>query len=312
MELRHLRYFVAAAEEVHFGRAAQRLHVSGPAVGQQIKELEDELGVQLFERLPRGVRLTTAGTALLADVRRVLGDLRAAMERAQDLGKGTAGVLRVGHIRMGVVRGLWVGSIIPAFCVRYPKVEVRSTELSTAEQCAALDEGRIDVGIVYAPPEAVYGLHQEMLSETLLDGALIPASHPLVHKSPFQCADLMSLRLLQIPAAENPTGHEYVLRELRARGLDVQSDEEHQISDPAVRISLIAAGSAWMPAHSGTAKRLLSGTQGVVFRKWVDPPIPYRCCLLWREEEESALVENFLGVCRELRDNAASTKLGVA
>ena len=76
MELRHLRYFVAAAEEVHFGRAARRLNVSGPAVGQQIRELEDELGVQLFERLPRGVRLTVAGAALLADVRRVLADLQ--------------------------------------------------------------------------------------------------------------------------------------------------------------------------------------------------------------------------------------------
>lgn len=314
MELRHLRYFVAAAEEVHFGRAAERLNVSGPAVGQQIRELEEELGVQLFERLPRGVKLTVAGTALLVDVRRVLADLQAVVERAQDLGRGSIGLLRVAHIPMSMMRGRWIGRIIPTFCVRHPKVEVRSTELSTADQCAALDEGRIDVGIAYAPP-ASHGLRTELLYETPLDGALMPATHALARKSHLRCADLAALRLLQTPPSENPNGHSLVILELRARGLEAQSDEEHQISDPALRINLIAAGGGWMPANSATARGLLAGIEGVVFRKWADPPIVYPCCLIWRTDGEAALVTNFLAVCRELRDSAPTdipARLGVA
>src|SRR5262249_56462196 len=120
MELAHLRYFVAAAEEAHFGRAAERLHISGPGLGQQIKELEEELGVELFTRSPRGVQLTAAGTALLADVRRLLGDIRTAVEHAQDIGRGKVGVLRVGHIPMTLPGGSGITQIIPAFCVRYP------------------------------------------------------------------------------------------------------------------------------------------------------------------------------------------------
>jgi DNA-binding transcriptional LysR family regulator len=315
MELRHLRYFVAAAEEEHFGRAAERLNVSGPAVGQQIRELEEELGVQLFERLPRGVRLTVAGTALLGDVRRVLADLHAVVEHAQELGRGSIGILRVAHIPMSMMRGRWVGQIVPTFCLRHPRVEVRSTELSTADQCSALDEGRIDVGIAYAAPEAARGLRAELLYETPLDGALLPAAHPLAHKSHLKCADLAGLRLLQTPPRENPHGHAMVLRELRARGLEAQSDAEHQISDPALRINLIAAGAGWMPASAATARGLLAGVEGVVFRKWADPPIPYPAFLLWRADGETALVQNFLAVCRELRDRSGGelpNRAGVA
>ena len=314
MELRHLRYFVAAAGEVHFGRAAERLNVSGPAVGQQIRELEEELGVQLFERLPRGVKLTVAGTAFLDDVRRVLVDLQTVVERAQELGRGSIGILRVAHIPMSIMRGRWIGRIIPTFCVRHPKVEVHSTELSTADQCVALEEGRIDVGIAYVPPVS-HGLRTELLYETPLDGALMPATHALARKSHLRCADLAALRLLQTPPSENPNGHGLVIRELMARGLEAQSDEEHQITDPALRINLIAAGGGWMPANSATARGLLTGIEGVVFRKWADPPIVYPCCLIWRTDGEAALVTNFLAVCRELRDSAPTAipaRLGVA
>src|ERR1700730_6200207 len=96
MELRHLRYFVAAGEERHFGRAAARLHVAQPALSRQIQDLEREMGFLLFDRLPRGVRLSAAGTLFLNDVRRILQDVEEAKRRAERIALGKAGTLRIG------------------------------------------------------------------------------------------------------------------------------------------------------------------------------------------------------------------------
>jgi len=96
MELRHLRYFVAVAEEEHYGRAAQRLHVAQPALSRQIQDLEREIGFQLFDRLPRGVRLSAAGKAYLDDVRSILGQVSAVTDPAGRVARGLAGTLRVG------------------------------------------------------------------------------------------------------------------------------------------------------------------------------------------------------------------------
>src|SRR6202008_2627752 len=96
MELRHLRYFVGAAEEQHFGRAAERLHVAQPALSRQIQDLERELGFLLFDRLPRGVRLSAAGKLFLNDVRRILRDVDETKRRAKRMALGQAGTLRIG------------------------------------------------------------------------------------------------------------------------------------------------------------------------------------------------------------------------
>src|SRR5260370_8397328 len=95
MELRHLRYFVAIGEEQHYGRAARRLHVAQPALSRQIQDLEEELGFQLFERLPRGVRLSAAGKLFLEDSRRILQDVTEAMVRAGSVASGRTGTLRI-------------------------------------------------------------------------------------------------------------------------------------------------------------------------------------------------------------------------
>src|SRR5215470_6851825 len=96
MELRHLRYFVAVGDEQHFGRAADRLHVAQPALSRQIQDLEREMGFLLFDRLPRGVRLSAAGTLFLNDARRILQDVEEATRRAKRIALGKAGTLRIG------------------------------------------------------------------------------------------------------------------------------------------------------------------------------------------------------------------------
>src|SRR3984957_398777 len=122
MELRHLRYFVSVGEEQHFGRAAARLHVAQPALSRQIQDLENELGFMLFERLPRGVRLSAAGKLFLNDARRILQDVDEAKRRAERVATGKAGTLRVGFVEVYSWHGV-VPNSFRRFRRRQPDVE---------------------------------------------------------------------------------------------------------------------------------------------------------------------------------------------
>lgn len=304
MELRHLRYFVAAAQEVNFGRAAERLRISGPALGQQIKELERELGVELFERLPRGVRLTTAGSALLADAQRILGDLQDAVAHAQLIGRGEGGTLHIGqHAQDSFFRGAKVGSqLIPAFCIRYPNVDVESLQMIPVDLWAALGDGRIDVAVGYCPVEPPAHCTSEVLDENFITGAFIPAAHPLARKLRVDCRDLSVLPCL---AGSRGAGHAFggmLVSELRARGLEVQS-VERAITDLSVLIGLVALGAGWVP---GNGSQALLDSRDVVFREWTESPIPFPRCVIWRQNDRSPLVAKFVSLAVELRDRAKS------
>src|SRR5216684_478662 len=124
MELRHLRYFVGVGEEQHFGRAAERLHIAQPALSRQIQDLEKEIGFPLFDRLPRGVKLSAAGKLFLEDARRILAEVQEATRRAERVAKGKAGTLRVGF--METIS--WHGALPKAlrrFRKRQPDVELQ-------------------------------------------------------------------------------------------------------------------------------------------------------------------------------------------
>jgi DNA-binding transcriptional LysR family regulator len=305
MEFRQLRYFVIAAEERHFGRAADRLHISGQGLGAQIRELEEGLGFELFERMPRGVRLTAAGSALLEDARRILSDVQIAVDHAGNVNRGKAGVLRIGHVPSSAPIGT-VGKLVPAFVGEYPEVDVRVTTLSTDEQYGALEQGSIDVGIVYTPPEPPSGIGIEIVEQRCLTGVLLQAGHPLTRNRVLHCADLASLPCLLYPIENKPASLTFFIREMRARGLDVRFDEEHQISDFSMRLSLVAAGYGWMPADSDVASTLPAGTRDLVFRKWAEAPLQFQCSVVWREHDRSAVVVNFVAFCLQLRDTDAA------
>ena len=308
MELRHLRYFVAAAEEEHFGRAAHRLNLTEPALSLQIKELERELSVQLFERLPRGVRLTSAGAAFLTDARSALGSVWHAAEHARRVERGEVGRLRVGRIPdtpLRVTTGEVIGRLIATFRVRYPKVDVDVVHGNSAEQWAALHEGRIDVAIVLSPPEDTAGIQSKLLAEFWLAGALLPASHPLARKQTLLCRDLRALPFLHYPRTSHPLLYDTLIQGLRERGLELQIADEHYMTDLTVGVGMVAAGAGWLPFSTAAGESLARGP-GLVFREWGDPPIPFGLHLLWREGERSAVVSRFLALAREVR--AAVTK----
>jgi len=162
MELRHLRYFLAVGEEQHYGRAARRLHVAQPALSRQIQNVEEEVGFKLFERLPRGVRLSAAGQLFLEDARRILQEVNEAVARAARVARGQSGTLRVGFTESTSWRGVVPGSI-RRFREMQPDAELQLQPSPSLVQLEAIRSGRMDAGFVFNMPKA----------ELELDGLLV-------------------------------------------------------------------------------------------------------------------------------------------
>ena len=148
MELRHLKYFVAVAEELHFGRAAERLHIAQPPLSQQIMNLEEELGVKLFDRSRRTIQMTEAGAYFLKEAQHILSHVEEASETARRIYRGQAGRLVVGFV--GSVVHTFLPEGLRAFRENFPEVELVLQELNTADQIKSLHAKRIDVGFLCA------------------------------------------------------------------------------------------------------------------------------------------------------------------
>src|SRR5689334_9949487 len=152
MDARLLRSFVAVAEELHFGRAARRLHLSQPPLSVHVKRLEADLGVQLFERTRRRVALTTAGAELLERARRLLADAEQAVAEVQRVARGETGRVTIGYT--STATHVVLPEALPRFRAAHPEVRVELVELRSALQPDALRAGRVDLGIVCGPLEA--------------------------------------------------------------------------------------------------------------------------------------------------------------
>ncbi|AXK37792.1 LysR family transcriptional regulator [Streptomyces armeniacus] len=174
MELRHLRYFAVLAEELHFGRAADRLHMAQPPLSQRIRDLERELGVRLFDRTRHRVRLTEAGALLLEHVRPVLSGVETAREAMRRIRPGEAGVLRAGV--PPDTGPMVLPTLTAGFARRVPDVLIDLHELTTDEQLARLREGELDAGVVRHPSDTV-GLESGPVARREL-GVVLPADHP--------------------------------------------------------------------------------------------------------------------------------------
>src|SRR5256885_13433344 len=148
MELRHLRYFEQVAEEQHYRRAAERLRIAQPALSRQIQDLEEEIGFKLFDRLPRGVKISSAGKSFLIDARRILHEVNEATARARRVASGQSGTLRVGFVESVSWHGV-VPDSFREFRERQPDVELQLKPASSQEQTEAVQSGRLDAGFVF-------------------------------------------------------------------------------------------------------------------------------------------------------------------
>ncbi|MEU5270417.1 LysR substrate-binding domain-containing protein [Streptomyces hygroscopicus] len=215
MELRHLRYFAVLAEELHFGRAAERLHMAQPPLSQRIRDLERELGVRLFDRTRPRIQLTEAGALLLEHARPVLAGVDTAREAMRRLRPGEAGVLRVGvppDTRPPVLR-----TLIGGFARRVPDVLIDLYELTTDEQLVRLREGELDAGVVRHPSDTV-GLESGPVLRRAL-GVVLPAGHPsALGGTPVRLRDLDGASLVIFPRVMAPRLYDHLLLVCRDDG----------------------------------------------------------------------------------------------
>jgi DNA-binding transcriptional LysR family regulator len=247
--LRHLRYFRAVAEELHFGRAAERLGMAQPPLSRSIRGLEEELGARLFERSSRGVRLTAAGEVLLAESGELLDRaerVRALVARAD---RGEHGTLRIGV--PPELPGRVLARVLTAFAAEAPGVQVEPRELSTAEQVRLLAEKELDAGLLQHPVELA-GLVSEPVTGLPL-GVVLPRGSPLAGAGPLPLAALGGSPLVIFPRQAAPGLYDATLNACRAQGY--HPPRTVHAGSPEVVMGLVIAGRGVALAHEAVARK---------------------------------------------------------
>lgn len=274
MELRLLRSFVAVAEDLHFGRAARRLHISQPPLSAQIRRLEADIGVLLFERSRRGVALTDAGAALLGRARRILSDAERAREETRRTARGESGVLTVGYTLTASYRVL--PRLVTRLRARHPDVRLELTEMRSALLPEALRSGRIEVGFVCAPVDAP-GLRQRPLVRERLVAAL-PARHPLAGRAHVPVRQLAGQPFVLVRPEIEPGWALRSAAALRRAGVDPQVV---QVTDSKIALlGLVAAGLGVSVVSESTSSL---GRAGVVLRPITGLPVRLTLSVLFTE-----------------------------
>ncbi|MFT4172298.1 MAG: LysR substrate-binding domain-containing protein [Rhodocyclaceae bacterium] len=288
MELRHLRYFMAVAEELNFTRAAVRLHMAQPPLSQQIQNLENALGVSLFERSKRRVALTPAGQRFLVDARRALEAAEGAVLNAQRMARGQIGELRVGFTSSVPFTGL-LPDLLRRYRAAYPQVTVSLRESFTSDQFDALVDDRLDIGIVRneglaCPP----GIELRELRRDPLR-LVLPARHPLSRAAAVSLADLRDEEFIMYPA-DAGTGLGMLVRRLCA-AVGFAPKVVQEAREATTQIGLVAAGLgvAVLPAPLECVRMA-----GVHYLPVSDEDAFVSLALAMRAEPRSPLATNFL------------------
>lgn len=276
LELRPLRQFVAVAEELHFGRAAQRLHMTQPPVTQAIQGLEATLGVRLFERTRRSVALTPAGEALLLQSRRLLAQAEEIPRLVRSAAEGFSGQLRLAFVSSIAYGPLpqWLRSFREA----HPEVQLQLREATLDVQLEAFDADEVDAGFVlHAPGAAPPGfVAWRALAEPLV--AALPEGHPAAAQRTPRLTELLREPLVIFPRAISPSLFDAVLSAYRAHGASPRIAQEAIQMQTIVNLVSVGMGVAWVPLSVTQLQR-----PGVVYRRVPAAGLGSETSLLWRE-----------------------------
>lgn len=292
MKIHLLRYFVVLAEELHFGRAAQRLAITQPPLSAALKALEDELGVQLLERSSKHVALTAAGSAFLKEARLVLERVAAASDTARAVAAGKRGRLEVGFTGSMIYRDM--PRIVNTFCERLPEIEVHLREMSSSEQVEALLHGQLHAGFVNAAT-----VPDPLASLALPDDSLLcclPAAHPLAAAEAVDLPALAQETFVMFARDVAPANHDNVIAVLSRAGIHPRT--RHAARQWLSVVALVAAGMGVALVPASVARAGIAGARMVPIR---DSAARTPGVLAWnRQPRPSAVLDAFLAVGREL------------
>jgi DNA-binding transcriptional LysR family regulator len=290
LDLRKLRYFVAVAEELHFGRAAERLYIAQPVLSRQIRKLEQELGTDLLLRTSRNVTLTPAGLEILAEAKSLLAAADATRRRIEDVASGEAA------LTVGFFVGDEFAAALEAFGAQYPDVAINLLRVYWHDQTEVLLDGRADVAFVHLPVDD-QGL--ELLpirSEPRV--AVLPVGHPAARNPEISIADLADDPVI-IQRGATPSWQAF-------HNVDPRPDGRQPRPGPAVdnleeKLQHVAAGRAisFVPASVAAA----FAQPGIAYVPVTDIP-PIKICLAWKSEPASPLVATFVRAVTDARRNA--------
>ncbi len=289
LELRQLRYFLMVAEELHFGRAAQRLHMTQPPLSQAIQALENELEIELFSRTTRQIRLTAAGHLLQQHARQICQQSEQLKPLLQRASKGETGLLRLDFVSIADY------SILPEtllhFHQRYPEVQIELREATSDLQWRSLDMQECDAGILLAPiPERLQtSLHYRSLRQERLLLAL-PANWQASPEK-LHSAYLAQQALVIFPRKVAPALYDLIMQEFAAVGLTPKLGQ--QAIQMQTIISLVAAGMGYaiVPESVANLRRA-----GVVYQSWSDSRARIELGIAWRRDDNNPVLANFLSL----------------
>ncbi|UCD68370.1 MAG: LysR family transcriptional regulator [Betaproteobacteria bacterium] len=292
MELRHLRYFVAVATELHFGRAAEKLHISQPPLSMQIRALEDELGVILLRRTRRHVSLTCAGRAFLQDAKQILERTDQAILTARRAGRGEIGELAVGFISVADYNLLPL--VLREFRRQYPMVTLSLKESTTDAQISDLTEGRIDVGFLL-PPVTQPGIESvPILREPLI--AALPEHHPLARKKgAIALGALAKAPFIITPRHMAPGLYDDIVSFCHSAGFSPQVTQEAIQMQTVVSLVSAEMGVALIPSSLKNLRRA-----GVVYKPLRENSPMSEIRLAWRNGDISPALLLFRDLAREM------------
>jgi DNA-binding transcriptional LysR family regulator len=290
VELRHLRYFVAVAEERHFGRAAERLHIAQPPLSQQIRRFEAELGEPLFYRTTRSVELAPAGEALLERAPAILAAFDAAVEDARRAARGEYGRLAIGFT--GSSTYAMLPSLAAAMRDELPGVVLDlQGELLTPAQVARLLDGTLDLGLL-RPPVHERELATEVLhSEPLL--AVLPETHPLADAEAVPLERLEGEPFVTYPSHFRSVVHDAVEDACEAHGF--QPVAAHEVAETATLVSFVAAGLGVSLVPASVRNMTV---EGAVYRPLLDDATRVELAAAWRRDDDRPVLARALDVIR--------------
>ena len=291
MELRHLRYFVAVAEELHFSRAAKKLCITQQPLSRQIKDLEEELGVELFYRTKRTVRLTEVGEIFLVETRKILQQVDYALELVKQASQGKIGRITVGFT--GSALNTVLPTAVRQFKQLYPQVDLTLKRMQTPEQVEALHNGQIDLGLLH-PPINDDGLFLENIYREQLVVAL-PDNHPLANVSkPISLQQLANESFILFPRHVGSVLYDRIINLCQQTGFSPNVVQE-AIPQQTI-LGLVAAEIGISLIHS-SARTL--GRDGVVLKDLIEPTPTLETAVAWSPNTTNLVLPSFTKILRQ-------------